>query len=240
MPAPTRIPVAATARRNPAPRAAGDTLFDEPTTPAAAPAQTEKPTRLPPLADRKLADILEMLCRPFHLQHIELKPGATTQDKSRALALPYVDSRIYQKRLDYLAGVAGWRAEFVLWGDTRLICRLTILGVTKEATGEGDPNDPNCGTIAEAQAFSARAARSAAAATSTTCRRSGMTTTARRSGFATPGRSTRDLPPGRAGGVRGSGWVSVPRLFLYNGLSGDRLPTDHMIASLHTGAGALD
>ena len=123
---------------------------------AAAPApaaEPSEPVKLPPLADRTLADILDLLCRPFHLQHIELKPGATTQDKSRALALPYLDSRIYQKRLDYLAGVDGWRAGFESWGTTRLICRLTILGVTKEATGEGDPNDPSCGTIAEAQAF---------------------------------------------------------------------------------------
>jgi hypothetical protein len=49
--------------------------------------------------------------------------------------------------------VDGWRAQFESWGATRLICRLTILGVTKEATGEGDASDPNCGTIAEAQAF---------------------------------------------------------------------------------------
>lgn len=122
----------------------------------AAHAQTEEaptPPKLPPLGERALADILDLLCRPFHLQHIELKPGATTQDKTRALALPYVDSRIYQKRLDYLAGVEGWRAQFESWGATRLICRLTILGVTKEATGEGDANDANCGTIAEAQAF---------------------------------------------------------------------------------------
>jgi hypothetical protein len=33
-----------------------------------------------------------------------------------------------------------------------LICRLTTFGVTKEATGEGNVNDENCGTIAEAQA----------------------------------------------------------------------------------------
>lgn len=124
-----------------------------PAEPAPPPTEEAPATKLPPLGQRKLTDIIDLLCRPFHLQHIELKPGATTQDKTRALALPYVDSRIYQKRLDYLAGVEGWQAHFEPWGPTRLICRLTILGITKEATGEGDVGDPNCGTIAEAQAF---------------------------------------------------------------------------------------
>jgi len=128
-------------------------------TPAAPAAQPPSDTRedvtkqLPPLGTRTLTDILDYLCRPFHLGWIELKPGATTKDKTRALALAYVDTRIYQKRLDFLAGVGGWSAHFEPWGPTRIICRLTILGVTKEATGEGSPNDENCGTIAEAQAF---------------------------------------------------------------------------------------
>ena len=106
MPPTTRIPVAATARRTiPAQRAAGDTSPDH-TTPPAAPSEPAEPVterKLPPLPNRTLADILELLCRPFHLQHIELKPGATTQDKTRALALPYVDSRIYlpQRWFDY-------------------------------------------------------------------------------------------------------------------------------------------
>jgi len=122
------------------------------------PPEAERPaeqpaSKMPPLGERTIADILDLLAKPFHLAHIELKPGATTGDKARALALAYVDTRIYQKRLDYLAGVAGWAAHFEPWGPTRIICRLTILGVTKEATGEGDEKDPNCGTIAEAQAF---------------------------------------------------------------------------------------
>jgi hypothetical protein len=151
LPDPKAIP--ARPRNVNAARAVGDTRSDpgragagQATTPAAQGEQLPaEPTngKLPPLAERTLADILDLLCRPFHLQHIELKPGATTQDRTRALALPYVDSRIYQKRLDYLAGIEGWRATFESWGATRLICRLTILGVTKEATGEGDPNDPS-------------------------------------------------------------------------------------------------
>jgi hypothetical protein len=106
-----------------------------------------------PAAPLTLADILDPLCRPFSVKLIEVKPGATTKDKKRALALAYVDMRAYMARLDRLAGVEGWRMHYVPWGDRRLICRLTILGVTKESTGEGEPNDPNAGTSAEAQAF---------------------------------------------------------------------------------------
>jgi hypothetical protein len=124
----------------------------EPVEPAE-PVEQTAAQKLPPHGERTLAHIIDLLAKPFNLQHVEVKPSATTSDKAHALAIAYVDSRIYQKRLDYLAGVEGWAAHFEPWGPTRLICRLTILGVTKEATGEGSPNDENCGTIAEAQAF---------------------------------------------------------------------------------------
>jgi hypothetical protein len=51
-----------------------------------------------------------------------------------------------------VAGPAGWSIQLIPWGPARVIARLTILGVSKDASGEGDPGDPNCGTIAEAQA----------------------------------------------------------------------------------------
>jgi hypothetical protein len=59
---------------------------------------------------------------------------------------------VYLERLDEVVGPTNWSVEVLPWGDTRLIAKLTICGVSKTATGEGDPADANCGTIAEAQA----------------------------------------------------------------------------------------
>jgi hypothetical protein len=104
-------------------------------------------TTEPTLTDR-IAD----LARPFPIDHVQVRPGAVTTDGTAAIALPYVDWRLYAERLDQLVGPADWSIQLIPWGPTRLIARLTILGVTKDASGEGDPNDVNCGTIAEAQA----------------------------------------------------------------------------------------
>ncbi|HEX9370316.1 MAG TPA: hypothetical protein VF897_04895 [Roseiflexaceae bacterium] len=100
-----------------------------------------------------LADVIDQLTAPFPSNVIELKRGTTTRNKTRALALAYIDPRAIEDRLDAVVGVEHWICQFEPWGDTGIIARLTILGTTKESTGESDPSDPNCKTSAEAQAF---------------------------------------------------------------------------------------
>jgi hypothetical protein len=95
--------------------------------------------------------LLAQLAAPFPLEQIEVKPGSVRQDGTAALALAYADWRVYAERLDSVIGPANWQIQLVPWGQTRVIARLTICGITKDATGEGDPDGPNCGTIAEAQ-----------------------------------------------------------------------------------------
>lgn len=99
-----------------------------------------------------LSDILPALTAPFPIDAIEVKPAAVNEDNGTALALAYADWRVYADRLDDVAGAANWSIQLIPWGPTRIIARLTILGVSKDASGEGDPQDENCGTIAEAQA----------------------------------------------------------------------------------------
>ncbi|MFO7169684.1 MAG: hypothetical protein DIU80_016795 [Chloroflexota bacterium] len=118
----------------------------------AAPAPPD-PSEVPPHATpRTLADALPQLLTPFPIDQVELKPGSVSRDGTSALALAYCDWRLYAERLDVVIGPGHWSVQLVPWGEHRLIARLTILGVTKDASGEGDPSDPNCGTIAEAQA----------------------------------------------------------------------------------------
>jgi len=98
-------------------------------------------------------DILTKLSAPFHPSRITWKPGALTGKKDKALALAYADLRAYQSRLDEVCGM-NWSLSYTPWGD-RIICHLTINGVTRSATGEADSQSERsgiAGTAAEAQA----------------------------------------------------------------------------------------
>jgi hypothetical protein len=100
----------------------------------------------------RLSDVVPHLAAPFPIAQVEIKPGSVSRDGGSALALAYCDWRLYAERLDTVVGPEHWSIELVPWGPTRVIARLTILGVTKDSSGEGDADDSNCGTIAEAQA----------------------------------------------------------------------------------------
>ena len=108
--------------------------------------------------------VLAELAQPFDPESVEFKAGATTQDKARALALAYVDARVYQARLD--AAAPDWRNEYTreYAGDRVIVtCALTVAGVTRQAIGESlqasarhDGStviEENAATSAEAQAF---------------------------------------------------------------------------------------
>lgn len=93
------------------------------------------------------------LCKPFAASLVELKPGAITQDRKRALGMPFVDSRAYQTRLDRVVGPEGWAVAYRPLSDRAVLCRLTILGVTREDVGECNTSDENAATSAVAQSF---------------------------------------------------------------------------------------
>jgi len=118
----------------------------------------------PAAAGKTFDTVLADLAQPFDPEAVEFKAGATTQDKARALALAYVDSRVYQGRLD--AVTPDWRNEYTreYAGDRVIVtCALTVAGVTRQAIGESlqasarhDGStmiEENAATTAEAQAF---------------------------------------------------------------------------------------
>lgn len=122
-------------------------LFSTPAPVAPAPAPSA------PAAPLTLASVHSALCKPFAQSLIELKPQSVTKDRSRALAAPYVDARAYQTRLDRVVGPESWSATYreTLSG---VICRLTILGVTREDVGDLPPQgEENRMTSAAMQAF---------------------------------------------------------------------------------------
>ena len=70
------------------------------------------------------------------------------------MALAYADLRAYMNRLDAVCGL-DWAVSYTPWGD-KLICHLTVAGMTRSSTGEPDSASERqeiSGTVAEAQAF---------------------------------------------------------------------------------------
>jgi len=101
----------------------------------------------------ELQQVLDDLRKPFHPSQVTWRPGAVKGD--RALALAYADLRAYMNRLDEVCG-SDWSVAYEPWGEDRIICRLTILGVTRSSTGETTNESERSeigGTVAEAQAF---------------------------------------------------------------------------------------
>ena len=105
-------------------------------------------------AEMDMNQLLTELRQPFHPSHVTWKPGSVNKEQTKALALAYADLRAYQNRLDEVLGM-DWSVTYTPWGD-RIVCHLTIAGVTRSSTGEADSQSERseiAGTSAEAQAF---------------------------------------------------------------------------------------
>jgi len=104
--------------------------------------------------NNQINDTLQELRKPFHPSHVTWKPGMLSKDQGKALALAYADLRAYQNRLDEVCGM-DWSVTYTPWGE-RIVCHLTIQGVTRSSSGEPDSQSERseiAGTAAEAQAF---------------------------------------------------------------------------------------
>lgn len=106
------------------------------------------------MSAKTLEELRQALSQPFHPTEVYWKPGSVNKEGTKALALAYATVRAYQNRLDAICG-ADWSVTYLPWGD-RIICNLTIGGVTRASTGEADSQQERseiAGTSAEAQAF---------------------------------------------------------------------------------------
>ena len=99
--------------------------------------------------------IISALSVPFARNLVKFRAGATTKDKKKALALAYVESKHYRKRLQEVLGF-NWTMTLDGWGENKVICALTICGITRSSSGESSKNkseDFGIAPTAEAQAF---------------------------------------------------------------------------------------
>ena len=69
--------------------------------------------------------LMRQLRAPFPRDKIKFRPGATTKDKAKGLALAYADARTFQDRLDDVWGTDNWESHCVT-NDGGCICSITL------------------------------------------------------------------------------------------------------------------
>lgn len=73
-----------------------------------------------------MTDMLDALSAPFPPAAISWRVGSTTKDKSKGMALAFIDARDVMKRLDEACGPANWQRRYP-WSDgKRLYCEIGI------------------------------------------------------------------------------------------------------------------
>jgi len=96
---------------------------------------------------------LNALKAPFPAEAVSWRVGSTNSDKTKGLALAYIDARDVMERLDAVCGLENWQDRYEFHG-TRTVCYLSIrIGdewVTK-ADGAGDSDvESEKGSISDA------------------------------------------------------------------------------------------
>jgi len=80
------------------------------------------------------------LFKPFPPEKVSWRVGSTTADKSKGMALAYIDARDVMERLDEVCGSENWQNRYTATGE-KTVCEIGIKiseeGVWK-ANGAGD------------------------------------------------------------------------------------------------------
>jgi len=87
-----------------------------------------KPQLLEPsnISADKSTDISNRLKNPFKSTEIKWRVGPTTKDKTKGVALAYVDPRTVMKRLDDVLGIDNWQCRYPTNGHCELGLRASL------------------------------------------------------------------------------------------------------------------
>jgi hypothetical protein len=93
------------------------------------------------MPNSEVKTLMSALAAPFAATEVKFKPGVISG--SRALALPYVDCRVIQDRLDEVLGVDGWQDQYNPLPDGSVVCELRcrIGGEWVIKTDVGSPSE---------------------------------------------------------------------------------------------------
>lgn len=79
------------------------------------------------MSDGSFTRSLGGLFAPFPAEAISWRVGSTTKDKSKGMALAYIDARDVMDRLDQVCGPDGWQCEYVSMANGTTCCRIGVL-----------------------------------------------------------------------------------------------------------------
>ncbi len=72
-----------------------------------------------------MTDIARKLSEPFPPNAVSWRIGSTNREKTRAMALAYIDARDVMNRLDSVCGPFGWQSKHIATGET-VTCHIRI------------------------------------------------------------------------------------------------------------------
>ena len=100
------------------------------------------------------------LTKPFKPSEIEWRVGATNQDKTKGIALPYLTNSAIQNRLDEVFGIDGWQNEFREWKGIHQVCGLSCkidnVWITKWDGAQDTNMEPVKGGLSDSMKRAAR------------------------------------------------------------------------------------
>ena len=99
-------------------------------------------------ARRLTREVLDALLAPFAAEQVQWKPQVINKDKTKALAVAYVDARDVAERLDQVTR-GDWEFDFEVFDNGNVKGRLTVCGCTRCDLGDCDM-DNDKGDVSDA------------------------------------------------------------------------------------------
>lgn len=74
----------------------------------------------------KQEENIKRLHEPFSFKDVEWKIQFASQDKTRGMAVAYLNSRAIQTRLDEVIGAGNWKNTYIPWQSNAQLCGLSV------------------------------------------------------------------------------------------------------------------
>ena len=72
-----------------------------------------------------MTDIFAKLAAPFKPSDIDWRVGSTNAEKTKGMALAYIDARVVMDRLDAAVGPSGWACRYYI-AEGKTVCELSL------------------------------------------------------------------------------------------------------------------